>query len=152
MVKEKNYDKFFEPRTLKQALECPDNKFWQLAMAEELSSLERNKTWTLTKLPSDRNALGCKWVYKLKLNEYGEIAKYKARLVVQGFNQKYGVDYDEVFAPVAKSATFRMLMSEAGAKGYHVHHLDVKNAFLNGKLDETIYMKQPPGFSDETSS
>jgi hypothetical protein len=141
-------NKYFQPSTLKQALNCPDSEKWQLAMQEELTSLKKNETWSPANLPDDREAIGCKWVYQLKLDENNNIVKYKARLVAQGFKQKEGIDYDEVFAPVARTTSLRLLLSIAGIKKYIVTHIDVKSAFLNGKLDEVIYMKQPPGFEN----
>lgn len=141
-----NYDDpHFEPSTYKQAISCPDKDKWLHAMQEEISSIEENKTWSLTNLPKDRRAIGCRWVFKLKLNELGEIERYKARLVAQGFTQKYGVDYDEVFAPVARPATFRTLLAIAGHNNMIIKQYDVKTAFLNGDLHEEIYMKLPPG-------
>lgn len=139
--------KHYEPVTYEQAISCIDKEKWLEAMREELDSIEKNETWILTDLPAGRQAIGCKWVFKLKHDELGRVSKFKARLVAQGFSQKYGVDFDEVFAPVASSTTFRMLLSVAGARGYFVRHFDVKTAFLNGVLDEDIYMKQPPGYA-----
>lgn len=85
-----------------------------MAMNEELKSITDNKTWTLVDLPKDREAIGTKWVFKLKQNDKGETVRYKARLVAQGFNQQYGIDYDEVFAPVARPTSLRTLLSIAG--------------------------------------
>ena len=138
----------YEPKTFKQAISCADADKWKKAMEEEIKSINHNKTWDLVKLPKNKRAIGCKWVYKLKRDENGEICTYKARLVAQGFSQKYGEDYDEVFAPVARSATFRILMSVAGVNNYHVKQFDIKTAFLNGDIEEEIYMKQPPGFEN----
>ena len=135
-----------EPKTFNQALINPRRENWLKAMNEELNAIEKNQTWTLVDLPDGRKAIGCKWVFKLKRDEKGEIARFKARLVAQGFSQKYGVDYDEVFAPVARSTTLRVLLSFAGRNKYIVKHFDVKTAFLNGILDEDIYMRQPQGF------
>lgn len=139
-------DDLFEPRTFNEAISCKDSEKWMGAMQEELRSIEDNCTWELTELPYGRKAIGSKWVYKVKRGEEDETPRYKARLVAQGFSQKFGIDFDEVFAPVAKSSTFRLLLSVSGAKGYIVQHFDVKTAFLNGVLDEDIYLKQPPGF------
>lgn len=141
-------NKYYEPSSFKDAMSCPDKEKWYAAMLEELKSIESNETWILSDLPVNRRAVGCKWVYKLKFDEKGNISQYKARLVAQGFSQKYGQDYDEVFAPVANSVTFRLLLSVAGAKRFHVKHFDVKTAFLNGILQEEIYMRQPPGFEN----
>jgi Reverse transcriptase (RNA-dependent DNA polymerase) len=136
-----------EPKTYKQAVSSPQAKEWLQAMEEELQSIRDNRTWELTDLPANRKPVGSKWVFKLKLNEHGVVARYKARLVAQGFSQKYGVDYDQVFAPVARHTTMRLLLSVAGAKKMAVRQYDVKTAFLNGALTEEIYMKQPVGFA-----
>lgn len=141
----------FEPKTLKQAINCADADKWKKAMQDEIKSINQNKTWDLVKLPKNKRAIGCKWVYKLKRDESGHVCTYKARLVAQGFSQKFGEDYDEVFAPVARSATFRILMSVAGVNNYHVKQFDVKTAFLNGDIEEEIYMRQPPGFENGTN-
>lgn len=135
-----------EPKHFKQAMASENRHHWLAAMKEELNAIEENETWELTDLPPNRKAIGSKWVYKTKRDEHGSVVQHKARLVAQGFSQKYGVDYDEVFAPVVRSSTFRMLLSVAGKRGYQVNHYDIKTAFLNGKLEEEIYMKQPPGF------
>ncbi|XP_073831708.1 uncharacterized protein [Musca autumnalis] len=138
-----------EPKTYKEAIESEEKVQWLQAMQEEIEAMKNNKTWELATLPEGRSAIGCKWIYKLKRNENGDICRFKARLVAQGFSQKYGVDYDEVFAPVATHTSFRILLSIAGKENLIVNHLDVKTAFLNGKLTETIYMQQPPGFKNE---
>lgn len=135
----------FEPKTYRQAIACADQNKWILAMQEELSSIEQNNTWTLCELPKHHTAIGCRWVFKIKLDENGNAVKYKARLVAQGFTQKFGVDYDEVFALVTRSATFRTLLTVASARKLIVQQYDVKTAFLNGSLHEEIYMKMPPG-------
>lgn len=140
-------DEVFEPRTYKEAITCKYSEKWKEAMKEELESIEANETWELTYLPSGRSAIGSKWVFKIKQDENGNVVRRKARLVAQGFSQQYGVDYDEVFAPVVRNSTFRLMLSEAGVQGYKVKQYDIKSAFLNGNLDEEIYMKQPAGFS-----
>jgi hypothetical protein len=135
-----------EPSSYHEATQSPQKDQWIKAMNEELNSINENQTWEITDLPSGRKAIGSKWVFKIKRNEIGEIAQFKARLVAQGFTQKYGVDYDEVFAPVARPATLRSLLSFSGKEKYAVKQYDVKTAFLNGVLEEEIYLKQPPGF------
>jgi hypothetical protein len=100
----------------------------------------------LVELPKDRKAVGCKWIYKLKKNNEDQVIKFKARLVVQGYSQKYGTDYDEVFAPVVRHTTIRVFLSVPSQRKMSVQYLDVKTAFLNGDLKETIFMQQPPGF------
>lgn len=132
-----------DPRSYDEAIGAEDGVMWQEAMKSELDAIERNETWELVDLPKDRKAIGSKWVLKRKPD--GNSFKYKARLVAQGFSQKYGVDYDEVFAPVARGTTMRILLSLAGKKNLIVKHYDVASAFLNGKLEEEIFMKPPKG-------
>jgi hypothetical protein len=135
-----------EPKTFKQAMKSSNAHQWKMAMDEEIKAIEDNMTWELADLPPGRKAIGCKWVFKEKKDGSGTTIRYKARLVAQGFSQKFGQDYDEVFAPVARQATFRLLLSIAGTRNYHLRQYDIKSAFLNGKLEEEIYMKQPPGY------
>lgn len=141
-------DENFEPKNFKEATSCHHAKEWIEAMREEIKSIEDNKTWELVDLPRGRMPIGSKWVFKLKRDENNKIIRRKARLVAQGFSQKFGIDYDEVFAPVVRSATFRLLLSVAGVRGYAVRHFDIKTAFLNGNLNEEIYMRQPTGFKN----
>lgn len=136
-----------DPKTRKEALESNTKEAWISAMQEEISSLEKNKTWTLVDRPKGKNIVSCKWVFKTKKDLSGNISKYKARLVARGFSQKYGVDYDEIFAPVVRHATFRTFLTVAGMKNMLTMHYDAKTAFLNGSLKEDIYMEQPEGFA-----
>lgn len=136
-----------DPRTSSEALNGPKAKLWKQAMDEEYLSQMEHDTWELVELPPDRKAIGCKWLYKTKEDEKGNIVRHKARLVAQGFNQKPGVDFDEVFAPVAKQVTLRTLLTVASQRQMVVKHMDVKTAYLHGKLDETIYMRQPEGYA-----
>lgn len=122
---------------------------WKNAMDLEIEAIEKNGTWELVSLPHGAKKLGVKWVYKTKLNESGEIDKYKACLVVKGYAQKYGVDYNEVFAPVARWDTIRVVLALAAQKGWTVFQLDVKSAFLHGKLNEAVFIKQPIGYVQE---
>ncbi|WJX50083.1 hypothetical protein P8452_36436 [Trifolium repens] len=131
------------PLDVKAALK---SKVWKEAMNEELRSIEKNKTWDLCNLPSDKKAIDVKWVYKAKQNPEGKIIKYKARLVAKGFLQRQGLDYDEVFSPVARHETIRLVIALACSRRWPLFHLDVKSAFLNGPLKEDVYVKQPPGF------
>ena len=137
-----------EPRNYKEALNSTNAQQWKQAMEKELEAIEENETWELTNLPKGRRAVGSKWVFKEKRDSFGRIIKFKARLVAQGFSQKYGIDYDEVFAPVARQTSFRLLLSMAGTRNYKVLQYDIKSAFLNGKLEEEIFMKPPPGYRD----
>ncbi|KAG5666425.1 hypothetical protein PVAND_014454 [Polypedilum vanderplanki] len=135
-----------EPRTYKQAIQSEDKDKWIAAMDQEIKSLCDNDAWCLVDLPVGRKAVGSKWVFKRKENQDGNIIEYKARLVAQGYSQKYGEDYDEVFAPVTRSSTFRLLLAVSGRRKYYVKQFDIKTAFLNGELKEEIYLKQPPGY------
>lgn len=119
---------------------------WMAAMKEELSMIEKNRTWELVDRPQDRKVIGVKWVYRTKLNADGSINKHKARLVVKGYAQIFGVDYSDTFAPVARLDTIRILLAVAAQMNWKVYQLDVKSAFLNGVLHEEIYVEQPEGF------
>jgi transposase InsO family protein len=144
--KNKELDK--EPASFNEAVQGPNKEKWMGAMKEELNSIMKNNTYELVELPTGRKAIGSKWVFKIKRDVNGNIVRYKARLVAQGYAQKYGVDYDEVFAPTSKNTTFRMLLSVASARKMSVKHYDIDTAFLHGVIEEglDIYMKQPPGF------
>ncbi|KAI4297629.1 hypothetical protein L6164_037513 [Bauhinia variegata] len=119
---------------------------WLAAMQEELSMIEKNQTWELVSRPHDRNVIGLKWVFRTKFNPDGSINKHKARLVVKGYSQIFGIDYSDTFAPVARHDTIRLLLTIVAQKGWQVFHMDVKSAFLNGFLQEEIYVEQPEGF------
>jgi histone deacetylase 1/2 len=134
-----------EPENLQEALDDPR---WKAAMDEEFSALSRNNTWHLVPAEHGRNIIDCKWVYKVKRKADGSIDRYKARLVAKGFKQKYGVDYEDTFSPVVKSATIRLVLSLAVSRNWKLRQLDVKNAFLHGVLEEEVYMRQPPGYFD----
>lgn len=133
-----------DPTCFKEAVK---HTHWQAAMNEELSALEENDTWDIVPLPSDKIAIGCKWLFKTKYNPDGSIDRHKARLVILGCRQKYGIDYMETFAPVAKMATVRALFAVVAMKGWPLFQLDVKNAFLHGELEDVVYMKLPEGYS-----
>ena len=135
-----------EPTCFDEAI---GNEHWEKAMDEEMVVLYVNDTWDLVPLPKDKKNIGCKWVYKVKHNSDGSINRYKARLVAKGYAQTHGIDYEETFAPVAKMATVRSVIAVAAAKGWFLHQMDVKNAFLHGELQEEVYMDQPPSFEDE---
>jgi hypothetical protein len=132
-----------EPSSLK---EVEQSVHWRKAMMDELKATKENHTWSLTELPQDCRAIGLKWVFKVKKNECGAVARYKARLVVKGYAQRRGVDYNEVFAPVARMEAIRLLIALVAHEGWHIHHMDVKSAFLNGDLMEEVFVQQPPGF------
>ncbi|KAL4561507.1 hypothetical protein LXL04_033674 [Taraxacum kok-saghyz] len=116
------------------------------AIDDEMSSILENNTWVLSNLPPGSKALGCKWIFKKKMNVDGTIDKFKARLVIQGFRQKPGVDYFDTYTPVVRISTIRLLIALASIHNLVIHQMDVKTAFLNGELDEEVYMKQQEGF------
>ena len=118
-------------------------------MKEELEAIERNSTSELTKLPKKCKSIGVKWIYKIKRNISREITRYKARLVAKGFSQIRGIDYEEVFSPVARAESIRTIISMATQFKWNLHHLDVKSAFLNGYIEEDINVDQPKGFIKE---
>lgn len=132
-----------EPATAEEAKQV---KEWREAMIEEMASIEHNKTWSLVELPAGQRAIGLKWVFKIKKDEHGNITKHKARLVAKGYVQRQGIDYEEVFAPVARIESVRVLLAVAAHRSWSVHHMDVKSVFLNGDLAEEVYVQQPPGF------
>ena len=121
-------------------------------MREEHDSLVRMGTWSHVFLPKGRFAIPCKWVFKRKLNADGTIERYKARLVLKGFRQRHGVDYDKVFAPVVRMSTVRLFFSMVASHDLECHQIDIKNAFVQSTLAEEIYMQQPPSFEDGTGS
>ncbi|KAE8733468.1 hypothetical protein F3Y22_tig00001120pilonHSYRG00022 [Hibiscus syriacus] len=122
---------------------------WRNAMSDELRAMEDLKTWTIVPLPDGKKAVDCKWVYRVKYNADGSIDRCKARLVTKGFTQVEGIDYMDTFSPVAKMTSFRVMLSLAATRNWHLLQLDVNNAFLNGVLDEEVYMKLPLGYKSE---
>lgn len=135
-----------DPVTYEEAVK---SKKWRDAMEKEVDSIERNDTWGLCKLPKGVIPIKVKWLYKTKLNEQGKIEKYKARLVAKGYTQQYGIDYTEVFAPVARMDTIRLILATAAQNKWEVFQLDVKSAFLQGDLEEEVYVQQPMGFEKQ---
>ena len=131
------------PKTYLEALQVPE---WKAAMDAEYAAFLQRETWTLVPRPSDCNVVLCKWVYSLKYNPDGSIARHKARLVARDFSQAYGLDYTETFSPVARLSSIRVLFSIVLNKAWPLHQLDVSNAFLYGDLAEQVYMEQPPGY------
>jgi hypothetical protein len=135
-----------EPRTYREASISNEAPEWTQAMKEELESLEACKTWEVVDRPTDKPVVSCKWVYKKKLNSAGEVACYKTRLVAHGFSQIYGVDYKEMFTPVTRLETIRLMFSLAVEKDWEIRQVDVKNTYLYGDLNEEIYMEVPTGY------
>ncbi|KAF7779102.1 hypothetical protein Agabi119p4_3447 [Agaricus bisporus var. burnettii] len=141
-----------EPKTWQEAMRSPDSTLWKKAMEDELAMLKASRTWELVDPPSKVNIVGSKWVFKCKKDAIGNIVRYKARLVAQGYSQVPGVDYFDTFAPVAQLSSIRTVLAIATARNLEIHQIDIKGAYLNGKLnsDEVVYMCQPPHFVDPT--
>ncbi|KAG8489064.1 hypothetical protein CXB51_017032 [Gossypium anomalum] len=132
-----------EPSDYEEAVK---DKRWKKAMEAELDMIHKNETWELVNRPDHQKVIGVKWVFRTKYNADGSLNKYKARLVVKGYSQQYGIDFMETFAPVARLDTIKLLFALAAQKHWKVHQLDVKSAFLNGFLREEIFIEQPEGF------
>ncbi|RVW38412.1 Retrovirus-related Pol polyprotein from transposon TNT 1-94 [Vitis vinifera] len=132
-----------DPTTFEEAVQSSK---WRVAMDLEIEAIERNGTWEQTDLPEGVKKIGVKWVFKTKLNENGKVDKCKARLVAKGYAQQHGIDYTEVFAPVARWDTIRMVIALAARNGWSVYQLDVKSAFLHGELNEAVFIEQPQGY------
>ncbi|GJZ89255.1 putative ribonuclease H-like domain-containing protein [Tanacetum coccineum] len=134
-----------EPKNISQALQ---DESWVEAMQEELLQFKLQKVWVLVDLPYGKKVIGTKWVFRNKRDERSIVVKNKARLVAQGFRQEEGIDYDEVFAPVARIEAIRLFLAFASYMGFTVYQIDVKSAFLYGTIGEKVYVQQPPGFVD----
>lgn len=136
------------PENYEEAVNSVEKENWKKAIHQEMEALKKNKAWTLVDRPIETNTpiIDCKWVFQVKCNENGDIKKYKARLVARGFSQVMGINYLETYSPVANMATVRVLIAIANHFGWSIFQMDVKTAFLNGNLTETIYMTQPEGF------
>jgi Reverse transcriptase (RNA-dependent DNA polymerase) len=132
-----------EPTNFSEAIK---DKNWNSAMTEEIEAIQDNKIWSLVQSIQGQKAIGLKWVFKLKKDSEGRIVKLKARLVAKGYVQQHDIDFEEVFAPVARMETVRLIMAIAVQEGWLLHHMDVKSVFLNGDLKEEIYVTQPSGF------
>ncbi|GJS27281.1 putative ribonuclease H-like domain-containing protein [Tanacetum coccineum] len=141
----KNVTEHVEPKKVIQALTDPS---WIEAMQDELLQFKLQKVWTLVDLPHGKRAIGTKWVYRNKKDDRGIMVRNKARLVAQGYTQEEGIDYDEVFAPVARLEAIRLFLAYASFMGFIVYQMDVKSAFLYGTIEEEVYVCQPPGFED----
>ncbi|CAI7786879.1 unnamed protein product, partial [Closterium sp. NIES-53] len=137
-----------EPASMEEALAGDDREAWLASREDEFQSHLENETWALTNLPPGKKALDCTWVLRVKTDAEGRLERRKTRLVIKGFQQREGIDFQEVFAPVAKAPTLRLLLAAAAVCGWKVEQLDVKTAFLYGVVDEEIYMKQPEGYDD----
>ncbi|KAJ9553261.1 hypothetical protein OSB04_017306 [Centaurea solstitialis] len=137
-----------EPTSYGEAVSGSESEQWQEAMKAEMQSMYDNQVWEFTDLPQHCKAVGRKWVFKKKTDMDGNVHTFKARLVAKGFTQTHGIDYDETFSPVAMLKSIRILMAISAYFNYEIWQMDVKTAFLNGKLTEDVYMEQPEGFED----
>ncbi|KAJ9540834.1 LOW QUALITY PROTEIN: hypothetical protein OSB04_027340 [Centaurea solstitialis] len=137
-----------EPTSYGETVSGSESEQWQEAMKAEMQSMYDNQVWELTDLPQHCRAVGRKWVFKKKTDMDGNVHTFKARLVAKGFTQTHGIDYDETFSPVAMLKSIRILMAISAYFNYEIWQMDVKTAFLNGKLTEDVYMEQPEGFID----
>ncbi|KAK8663681.1 hypothetical protein V6N13_083488 [Hibiscus sabdariffa] len=135
-----------EPKTYQEAVSSPDSEKWLEAMRSEMDSMSENQVWTLVEPPDGIKPIGCKWVFKKKTDMDVNLQTYKGRLVAKGFRKIHGVDYDETFSPVAMFKSIRILLAIAAFHDYEIWQMEVKTAFLNGKLEEDVYMTQPEGF------
>jgi hypothetical protein len=122
---------------------------WVNAMHEELNKFTRNQVWELVERPKNYNMIGTKWVFRNKLDQDGMVVRNKARLVAQGYTQVEGLDFGETYAPVARLEAIRILLAYACAHNIKLYQIDVKSAFLNGYINELVYVEQPPGFEDD---
>jgi hypothetical protein len=138
------------PRNLAEAEASPEWPEWKKAMDEEMQMLSQMGTYRLEDLPEGRETVGCRWTYVKKYDENGQLSRYKARLVAQGYSQIPGIDFTETFAPVVRLESVRAALGIAAIKNLETGQMDIKGAYLNGTLEEEIYMRQPPGYNDGT--
>lgn len=132
-----------EPCNIEEAL---NHHAWKLAMDEEYQSIIKNDVWDIVPRPKGKSVVSSKWLFKIKHNADGSIEKYKARFVARGFSQREGIDYEETFAPVARYTSIRTIIAIIAAKGWKLHQMDVKTAFLNGVIEEEVYIEQLKGY------
>jgi hypothetical protein len=140
------------PTTYKEAIEFPEKEKWIQAMNKEIKSLQDHRTWDIMPKPPNVKPIKSKWVYAIKHDPATSTMRYKARLVAAGYSQRFNVDYKETFSPVMKSDSLRGLLIYAVQNNYSIHQFDIETAYLHGRLDETIYMLQPEGFTHEQNS
>ena len=138
-----------EPTSYTEAVKDVNSSEWLQAMESEIDVMHENKVWTLVPPPEGIVPIGCKWVFKRKTDADGNIQTYKARIVAKGYRQKQGVDFDEIFSPIAMIKSIRIMLAIAAYHDYEVWQMDVKTAFLNGFLKEEVYMTQPKGFESK---
>jgi hypothetical protein len=132
-----------EPSSFQEASE---QQVWRDAMMEEYSSIMKNDVWEVVPRPEEKSVVGSRWIYKIKHVADGSVDKFKARFVAKGFSQKEGIDFSETFAPVERYSSIRAVISIAAELGWQIHQMDVKTTFLNGVIEEEIYIERPEGF------
>ncbi|KAH9745517.1 hypothetical protein KPL70_004101 [Citrus sinensis] len=137
-----------EHSTFHEALNSSDVALWMTTMQEEIEALHKNKTWELVPLPHGRKAIRNKWVYKIKRDGNDQVERYRARLVVKGYAQKEGIDFNEIFSPVVRLTTVGVVLAMCATFDLHLEQLDVKTTFLHGELEEEIYILQPEAFAE----
>jgi hypothetical protein len=135
-----------ERKSVREEINSTNRKIWKNAMIEEMESLHKNETWDLVELPNGINLIGGKWVFKKKMNITGQVEKFKPHLVKKGYSQVKGVDFGEIVSLVAKLNSIRVLMSLAATFDLEIKQMDVNTMFLQGDMEEEIYMKHPEGF------
>jgi hypothetical protein len=135
-----------DPASHEEAMRSAHSSKWLEAMEDEMKLMSSNDVWDLVEIPKGAKTVGCKWVYKIKRDSRGNIEKYKARLVAKGYTQIEGEDYNETLSPVSCKDSFRIIMALVAHFDLELHQMDVKTTFLNGDLEENVYMKQPKGF------
>lgn len=141
---EANLVEINEPQDIDEAQSSPRAKYWKRAIEDELDSLTQRKTWMTTQLPEGKRCIGCRWIFKTKIDADGKIARYKARLVAQGFTQVKGINYNKTYSPVINFSVIKLLLALSAEYQWYIRHIDVKNAYLYGNLQEEIYMRLPP--------
>ena len=146
MIGDKTLINLDEPSNYKEAMAGPEAAQWKEAMDSEIQSMKDNQVWNLVEPTPGHKTVGCKWIFKKKTDMDGNVCTFKARLVAKGYTQTHGIDYDETFSPVAKIKSIRILLAIAAFYDYEIWQMDVKTAFLNGKLEEDVFMTQPEGF------
>ena len=135
-----------DPTSFEEAMTSDYSSKWLEAMEDEMRSLSANRVWDLEQIPKGAKTVGCKWVYNIKYDSQGNIDKFKARLAAKGFTQREGIDYNETFSPDSCKDSFRVIMALVAHYDLELYQMDVKTTFLNGDLEEDVYMAQPKGF------
>ena len=136
-----------DPINVHQAINSSDSQKWIYVMNDEFKFIKIKDIWDLVPLPEGAKLIGCKWIFKTKKDSQGNVERYKAHLVAKGFTQKEGIDYKEIFSPVSSKDSFRIIMALVAHFDLELHQMDVRMAYFDGDIDETIYMVQPEHFA-----